>query len=90
MRADFNRQWLLMANVPEKEFADKDLASMTTKEVKELAAEKGSAQQTAANGGRGPQKEKVVAMAAVKCWLNRGWHYVGPLPTGEAVISKSE
>jgi hypothetical protein len=58
--------------------------------VKELAAEKGSAQPTAANSGRVPQKEKAVAMAAVKRWLNRGWHYVGPLPTGEAVISKSD
>jgi hypothetical protein len=90
VRADFNRQWLLMANVPEKEFADKDLASMTTKEVKELAAEKGSAQPTEANSGRAPQKEKVVAMAAVKRWLDRGWHYVGPLRKGEAIISKSD
>jgi len=64
------------------------LMMMTTKEVKELAAEKGSAQSTAANGGQASQKENVVAMAAVKRWLNRGWHYVGPLPTGEAVISK--
>jgi hypothetical protein len=63
---------------------------MTTIEVKELVAEKGSAQPTAANGGQAHQKEKVVAMAAVKRWLNRGWHYVGPLPTGEAVISKSD
>jgi len=90
MRADFNRQWLLMANVPEKEFANLDLASMTTKEVKELVAKKGSAQSTVANGGQASQKDNVVAMAAVKRWLNRGWHYVGPLPTGEAVISKSE
>jgi len=89
-RADFNRQWLLISNVPEKEFADLDLASMTTKEVKELAAEKGSAQPTAANSRQVPQKEKVVAMAAVKRWLDRGWHYVGPLRKGEAIISKSD
>jgi len=61
---------------------------MTTIEVKELVAEKGSAQSTPANGGQASQK--VVAMAAVKRWLNQGWHYVGPLPTGEAVISKSD
>jgi hypothetical protein len=63
---------------------------MTTKEVKELVAKKGSAQSTAANGGQVHQKEKVVSMAAVKKWLDRGWHYVGPLPTGDAVISQSE
>ena len=90
VRADFNRQWLLMANVPEKEFSQLDLASMTTKEVKELVAKKGGTQSTAANGGQAPQKEKVVPMAAVKEWLDRGWHYVGPLPTGEAVISQSD
>ncbi len=90
MRADFNRQWLVMGDVPEKEFSQLDLASMTTKDVKELVAKKGGTQSTATNGGQAPQKEKVVAMAAVKKWLDRGWHYVGPLPTGDAVISKSE
>lgn len=89
-REEFIRMRLQWEHVPEGEYANRDLASMTVDEVNELVRTKGSAS-TATNGGQpvpNGRTQKVVPMSAVEEWVERGWEFVTRLPTGNAVIRR--
>jgi Phage integrase family len=80
--ATFNRQFLSMAGYTDEEVSSLgDLAEMTPTMVQELIKAK-SMQSLGLNGNH----QKVVPVAEVKGWIERGWDFVASLPEDEVVI----